>query len=333
MALAGFVSGPVWGLIADRRLGHERALTLIAGGAAPLALLCFLMPAKLPIAASCVLLWAWKSPQLGMADAVALARLGGRRSGYGSIRLWLSGGFAVFAVAWGAVLQATGARAAPLVYASMLAVVALTSTRLTRVRSLPLRETGAPAASRPRSGTPLAAFLASLFLLQTGFWAAQNFFALRVVDLGGGPFLVGLGNALQAAVEVPVMAHTSRRSSRRRPLELFVAGCVCWIGVFAGWALLSTAAGAVAINILGGVAFALTAVSTVVIVDELVPVRLRATGQTLSRAVGGGLAPVVGNVAGGLVYGAVGPGPMFALTALCAGVAAVAAVGAVGLRS
>jgi PPP family 3-phenylpropionic acid transporter len=332
MALAGFVSGPVGGLTADRRLGHERALTLIAGGAAPLALLCFLMPAKLPIAAACVLLWAWKSPQLGIADSVALARLGGRRAGYGSIRLWLSGGFAVCAVAWGAVLQETGARAAPLVYASMLAVVALMSTRLTRGRDVRVAEQEAPARSRPRSGVPLAAFLASLFLLQTGFWAAQNFFALRVVDLGGGAFLVGLGNALQAAVEVPVMAHTSRRSSRRRPLELFVAGCVCWAVVFAGWALLSTAFGAVAVNLLGGVAFALTAVSTVVIVDELVPLRFRATGQTLSRAVGGGLAPVVGNVGGGLVYGTLGSGPMFALTALCAGVAAVTSIGAVRLR-
>ena len=179
---------------------------------------------------------------------------------------------------------------------------------------------------------PLAAFLASLFLLQTGFWAAQNFFALRIVDLGGGAFLVGLGNALQAAVEVPVMAATSRRSRRDRSHAFFVAGCSCWAAVFAGWALLSSAAGAVAINVLGGVAFALTAVSTVVIVDELVPVRFRATGQTLSRAIGGGLAPVVGNVTGGLVYGALGSGPMFALTALCAGVAAVASTAAVRLR-
>src|SRR5690349_24303409 len=122
------------------------------------------------------------------------------------------------------------------------------------------------------------------------------------------------------------MAATSRPSRRDRSHAFFVGGCVCWAAVFAGWALLSSAAGAVAVNVLGGVAFALTAISTVVIVDELVPVRFRATGQTLSRAVGGGLAPVVGNVAGGLVYGAVGPGPMFGLTAACAGVAAVAAV-------
>jgi PPP family 3-phenylpropionic acid transporter len=320
----------VWGLSADRRLGHRRTLTLIAGGAAPLALLLFFVPAKLPVAATCVLLWAWKSPLLGIADALALASLGGRRAGYGSIRLWLSVGFAVFAVIWGAVLQQAGARVAPLVYGSMLTVVALTSTRLTRTRARTVVESEARPRSRPRSLVPLAAFLTSLFLLQTGFWGAQNFFALRVVDLGGGALLVGLGNALQAAVEVPVMASTSR-SRRDRPHVLFVAGCVCWAAVFAGWALLTTAVGAVAVNLLGGVAFALTAVSTVVIVDGLVPVRFRATGQTLSRAVGGGLAPVVGNVAGGLVYGALGAGPMFALTAACAGVAAVVSVASLRL--
>jgi hypothetical protein len=128
------------------------------------------------------------------------------------------------------------------------------------------------------------------------------------------------------------MATTGRRRRGSRAHAYFIAGCVCWAGVFAGWALFSSTAGAVAVNVLGGVAFALTAVSTVVIVDELVPLRLRATGQTLSRAVGGGLAPVVGNVAGGLVYGAAGPGPMFGLTAACAGVAAVTAVAALRLR-
>lgn len=324
MSLAAFVSGPAWGLTADRRLGHQRALTVIAGGAAPLALVVFLVPGKPAVALACVALWAWKSPQSGIADAVALARLGGRRVGYGSIRLWLSVGFALFALAWGAVLQLAGTRTAPLIYAAMLTVIALTSTRLTRVPEL--TATGADVLTPARTGRslfPLAGFLVSLFLLQAGYWAAENFFALRIVDLGGGALLVGLGNALQAAVEVPVMATTSRRSSRRRPAELFLLGCLLWAAVFGGWALLPSAFGAVAANVVGGIAFALTAVSTVVIVDELVPLRFRATGQTASRAVGGGLAPVVGNMAGGVIYGAVGAGPMFALTAAAAGTAGV----------
>jgi hypothetical protein len=329
MSLAGFLSGPWWGLAADRRLGHERALTLIAGGAVPLALLVWALPGGLPLAVACVALWAWKAPQTGIADAVALGRLGGRRAGYGSIRLWLSGGFAVMTIVWGALLQVGGAGLAPLAYASMLAVVALFSTRLMRSGRAEQREAEEPAGRADvrarRSLIALAVFLGSLFLLQAGYFAAQNFFALRIVDLGGGALLVGVGNALQAGVEVPVMAWTSARSNRRSPIALFAIGCVLWMVVFAGWAVLASVEGAVLVNILGGVAFALTAVSTVVIVDELVPLRLRATGQTLARAIGGGLAPVVGLAAGGLLYGAAGSGPMFAVTAASAGLAAVAA--------
>ena len=330
MSLAGFLSGPWWGFAADRRLGHERALTLISGGAVPLALLVWALPGGLPLAAACVAMWAWKAPQTGIADAVALDRLGGRRAGYGSIRLWLSVGFAVMTIVWGALLQVGGAGLAPLAYASMLALVALVSTRLTHVRNAARSEeeedSAAPAGDRARrSTTALAIFLGSLFLLQAGYIAAENFFALRIVDLGGGALLVGVGNALQAGVEVPVMAWTSARSNRRSPIAQFAAGCALWMVVFGGWAVLGSVEGAVLINILGGVAFALTAVSAVVIVDELVPLRLRATGQTLARAVGGGLAPIVGLTAGGLLYGSAGSGAMFAVTAASAGLAAAAA--------
>ncbi len=327
MALAGFLSGPGWGLAADRWLGHRRTLTLIAGGAAPLALLCFLAPGKPAVAVSCIALWAWKAPQSGIADAIALTWLRERRGRYGSVRLWLSFGFAVFAVVWGALFQVCGARYVPLVYAAMLAIVAVSSTGLTRLGPVvPVPPSPSAIGSpRRRSLLTLAAFLVSLFLLQAAYFAAENFFALRIVQLGGGALLVGVGNALQAGVEVPVMAWMSRRSNRLRSIDQFAVGCVIWMAVFGGWALASNAAVATVINLLAGVGFAFTAVATVVIVDELVPLRFRATGQTAARAVGGGLAPVAGLVAGGALYGAVGPGAMFAATAALAGLAAVAA--------
>ena len=332
MALASFASAPTWGFIADRRLGHARALTIIAGGAIPLAVLVYLMPGRVPLMAACVALWAWKSPQSSIADAIALGRLGGRRGAYGSVRLWLSGGFATFVIVWGALLREAGTGVAPLAYAGMLTVVAAVSMRLTGPGSPRPRggeaRTGSPLRA-PRALGALAAFLVSLFLLQAAYFAAENFFALRIVGLGGGALLIGIGNSLQAYVEVPVMAWTSRASRRRRPIEFFAAGCLTWMVVFVFWAFSGSALAATLINLLAGVAFAFTAVGTVVIVDDFVPPRFRATGQAAARGVGSGLAPVVGLISGGLLYGGLGPEPMYIVTAASAAAAAVIAALAV----
>ncbi len=169
----------------------------------------------------------------------------------------------------------------------MLALLAGVSSRLTRVgtgRGARGEATALPPPPVRRSLLALAVFLSAVFLLQAGFFAAQSFFALRIVDLGGGLVLVGVGRALQAAVEVPVMAWTSRRSNPLRPVQQFALGCLLGSPSSAAGPSSTSAASATMVNVVGGLAFALTSVSAVVIVDELVPLRYRATGQTLARA-------------------------------------------------
>jgi MFS family permease len=59
------------------------------------------------------------------------------------------------------------------------------------------------------------------------------------------------------------------------------------------------------------------------IASELAPSHLRATGQALMKSVLFGLAPIVGSVGGGLIYGGLGPRTMFLV--------ATGVVGAAGL--
>jgi MFS family permease len=75
-----------------------------------------------------------------------------------------------------------------------------------------------------------------------------------------------------------------------------------------------------------GVGFALTYVASVLIADDVAPAGLRATAQSLVKAVAGGLAPTLGALGGGFIYGVIGPSAMFltaAAVAVGAGVVAL----------
>jgi MFS family permease len=79
---------------------------------------------------------------------------------------------------------------------------------------------------------------------------------------------------------------------------------------------------AVARTIDGG-AFALRYAAIVLIVGACLPARLRAVGQSLLWFVAGGLAPIVGDIAGGVIYQSWGGPALFAVCSLLVAAGAV----------
>jgi MFS transporter, PPP family, 3-phenylpropionic acid transporter len=330
-AAVGFAAGPVWGYLADRRIGRERTLALCLAGTVVGSILLGLAhgPAALAVAGS--IAWLFRAPALPLADALALDRLGNeRRDEYGTVRLWMSATFAVGAVVFGAIIEAVGIGLMAFAYAVLAATNALLVAlvfrgrwprpRLRHASTLPVRSLAtAPA---------VLLFLTALFLLFAPYYAGYNFVSVRIAALGGGAIFVGLAGALQAAAEVPSMLVASRFAHRLRPAHVFGAGAAFFVLAYALWSVVDNAAVVAGIRIFAGFGFGLTTVGSVVIADELVPQALRATGQAASKAVSAGLGPVAGSLAGGFVFGDLGPATFFAgagiLTAASAAVAWVA---------
>jgi PPP family 3-phenylpropionic acid transporter len=158
-----------------------------------------------------------------------------------------------------------------------------------------------------------------------GTTAAWQFLPLRIVGSGGGPFLVGVAGALGAGAEVPVMRSTSWLLARSSVRAVYVFGCISYVLVFATWSLVDDPIVVSLLGVIEGVGFALTYTSIVIVVGRLVPERLQATGQAARSMIVTGLAPIVGALGGGLVYGSLGPGALFAGSAgLVAAGAAIA---------
>jgi len=113
-----------------------------------------------------------------------------------------------------------------------------------------------------------------------------------------------------------------------RDRDHFSQGRVRWLGSTARLVLLGGLVTLVValLKLVVGVAFALTYVASVTIANELSPARLRATGQALIKSTMFGLAPIIGALGGGIVYGALGARVMF-----LASTVVVAAAGAIAL--
>jgi len=329
LAAVAVAAGPVWGYLADRVLGYERTLVVALAGTAGGVLGLGLTHSVRAIAIAGAATWAARSATMPITDSIALARLGReRRSAYGSVRLWMSAGFALGAIAFGALVELIGLGLVAPLYAALCALNAAGLALVFRGRRL---RPSPRASTRPRPtrrlllAPSLVLFLLALFLTNASYNATYTFGAVQIAALGGGAVFVGLAGGLQAAAEVPSMAWTRRLGRRLRPGTIFAAGASVYVLVYAIWALAATPAMLAGLRLVAGVGFGLTYVGTVLVTDELVPPDLRATGQAAAKAVAFGIAPVAGSLGGGVVYGVFGPTAFFATAAVVTAAAAVLA--------
>jgi MFS family permease len=126
--------------------------------------------------------------------------------------------------------------------------------------------------------------------------------------------------------EIPTMGYTHVLTRHLSHSALFALGCAIYLAVFVAWALISSPLIVALLKLVIGVAFALTYVAAVTIANDLSPSRLRATGQALIKSVMFGLAPIIGAIGGGVVYGTLGARVMFLASTVI-----VAAAGAIAL--
>ena len=330
MALVWLFAGLTLGFLADRRFSPERIVLAGTSASATLALTLVLTADATILALLIVALTLVRSP-LTLLDAIALRKLRTMsRTGYARIRLRMSAGWAVSAVASGVAYGAFGLRLIPFIYAPLTAVVAIWVWRAMKPDLTAASAVApTPVGKAMRVGgipLPMVGFLLGCLLLGISLAATQNFVTLRISVLGGGALLVGGAAAFQALTEIPTMGYTHVLTRRLSHPALFALGCAIYLAVFVAWALVSNALAVALLKLVIGVAFALTYVASVTIANELSPARLRATGQALVKSVMFGLAPIIGAIGGGVIYGAAGARVMF-----LASTVVVAAAGAIAL--
>jgi PPP family 3-phenylpropionic acid transporter len=332
-----FVS-PAWGIAADR-LGDVRA-PLAAAGVIVIAAAAFLAtgPAVVLLLPGTAMLAAGTSAWPPLIDARTVTALGAHRDRYGQARAIGSAGFIIVSIVVGLLINAHGPSVLFAVYIPLIALAVVWVVRLfgqagTRQRVVGVGPFGAVRLLRERP-------MALLFVGSVLVWAACNgasaFFSLRLVAQGADAGLVGVGWAVNALVEVPMMLVFRRLARRTGVPALIAAGAAALAVRNLGWAVAGTDLATVAVALLSGVGFSLFLVGVTGWLADRVPSSLRATAQALFL----GTAYATGTIAGALGAGAIansaGLDAMFYVATVVAVVGAVTiwlAVGRPGRRS
>jgi len=332
-ALVGLLASPVWGALSDRLRGSPRVLlgataTALAGTA---ILASFSQPFW--VAAGAAVLGAGISGLSPIIDARALETAGANREGFGPLRAWGSLSYIVAVLGTGIAVDEFGLRVVFAILSVMLVATGIVGLALTpaaserpfQTASRPLRDAG-----RLFGPRGLGLFLVGAFLTWLGMSAVLTYTPIRFTELGAGASIVGLGGAIAAAIEVPLMLRYPALSERFGADRLLIAGSVLTAarGVVAAFATDPTML--LAASIFGGLGFALFFIGGVTYVSRHVPPELAATAQGIFQGVGNSLAQVTAAAVGGTVAALAGVAGLFALAAIIGFVAA--AIIAVAIR-
>lgn len=318
-SLAGVVTSPLWGHVADTRLGPARTLQIssIATAAAALGLL-LAGRSFWAIAVVAALRGAAESPAAPLTDSIALHALGPERAtSYGSLRLWGSLGWAVTILGFGAWYEREGLGALPVLYALGLLALTVVLARFPSERPERPEWSRFGAVGDAFRGSPvLLRFLAGLFVVGVASAAAWSFVPLRIQARGGGPFLIAVAASLAALAEIPIFRASAWLGERVSLRVLYATGAGIFVVASIVWALAADPTVIAGANVLNGVGFGLRYAALVIIVGHLVPPRLRVTGQALMQTVVAWVGPILGAAAGGFVYQHLGAPVLFAGSAV-----------------
>jgi PPP family 3-phenylpropionic acid transporter len=317
MQVARIVSTNAWAWLADRTGARERVLRL-AAVAAVLAWLPMFVAGDFVALALVLALGALASGGIvPLTEAIVLGRLRGGLHRYGALRLWGSFGYIAAVLAAGRAFD-------------RLPIDRLLVFTLAAFGAVALAAFVAPTATAPRRGPtgsvlPLlrrpavAAFLLSAFLLQVAHGPLYTFLSIRLADLGYSNGFIGAMWSLGVAAEVLAFLGMPRLLARIGAAPVLLASFALAAVRFAmlGWGA-GIALVVVVAQLLHGVTFGAHHAAAVAVTGRWFEGARQARGQAAYLSISFGAGGMVGALASGVLWDAVGPAGTFAFGAIAA---------------
>ena len=320
-SLAYAIALPAWGHMGDIVSGPRRTLQLAC---IPAAIFAIGLSAPIPAIAIIfcqLVISAGGGPTLALTDAMAVPTLANASREYSRLRLLTSLGAASAAVGCGFLYAQTGYLAAPFVYfftmaATVICVMFVPLGRDSERRRMARRAAEGRAQAAPERGR--FGSVGEAFKVEPRLVGVLASVTIRIADLGGGPVEVGLSNGIGSVAEVPGLILAGWLASRIGIRIVLAVSAIGFAACMMSWIVLVGAGPILATRFASGVFFGGIFFSFVLTMARLLPARLQATGQTLFQAACFGVAAIVANLGGGLLYSAAGPLGVFGAGGVCA---------------
>jgi PPP family 3-phenylpropionic acid transporter len=325
LALAGItqiVAGPLWGLLADTLHLHRKLLPVAIIGAVLPAALMGMAGTFGPILILAGIMAVFSVPVGPLSDTATLTLLGEQRDRYGAQRVWGAIGWGVSTIIAGAIVQRLGLHAIFWMYPIVGLIAMLVALRLPGAELVKTNVLGS--ARTLLRDTRWARFLFCALLIGCASSLMHGFLSIYLSQLGAGEEQIGLAYTLASLSEMPVMALAPIALRRWGPRPLLVcAGLAYALRLFI-LAIAPSPLWVLGAQLLHGLCFAALWTAGVYEAQRLAPPGLAATAQSLLSTAVFGIAVVIANIVGGVIYQNAGAPTLFGAAA------ALALAGAIG---
>ncbi|GAB4124451.1 MAG: hypothetical protein Fur005_34290 [Roseiflexaceae bacterium] len=325
LALPGatqIIAGPLWGLFADALRLHRILLPIVVTGYVIFATLVGWFNTFEPIFVLALISAIFSVPVAPLSDSATLALLGEQRERYGAQRVWGAVGWGLSSVVSGMIVEQLGLPVIFWLCPLMGLFAALSAIALPGV-ALAAPNVFDAAKSLVRD-LRWARFLISAWLVGCASSLMHGFLTIYLADLGATNTQIGFAYTLASISELPVMGLSAIALRRwgTKPL-LFCAGLAYAIRLLI-YVIAPDPTVALATQLLHGFCFAALWTAGVNEAQRLAPVGLAATAQSLFGAAVFGMAAIVANILGGIIYQEFGYAVLFSAAA---GLALIGAIG------
>jgi MFS transporter, PPP family, 3-phenylpropionic acid transporter len=314
--ISQIVAGPLWGLLADALRLHRILLPLaIIGTVVPGALIGVTNEFALILAlAACSSIFS--VPVSPLSDSATLQLLGDRRDLYGAQRMWGAVGWGASTVVAGVVVERMGLPVIFWAYPLLGIVAAVVSLRLPKATYEPadVRAAARAAIRDPR----WIRLLVCALLIGCAGAQMHGFLSIYLTELGAGKDQIGLAYTIASISEMPVMMLAVVVLRRWGARPLFVCAGLAYAVRLAIYALFPDPMVALAAQLLHGFCFASVWTAGVHEAQRLAPPGLAATAQSLFNTSIFGVAVILANSIGGVIYQSAGYPVLFGVAALLA---------------
>jgi MFS family permease len=333
-SLAFALTLPIWGHLGDAVIGRRRALQL---GLIPVAVVAFGFNLDLPAAAlaACWVAIMASSPIYSLTDSIAMATLRDAPRKYTRVRLMAPIGMASGSILFGYLYGAVGYWLVPICSAAALIGTFICAQLLpsghdnerTHSGSTQLGDGPSETPQRRLFGSPgralrlrpaLIPALAAATILFMAFPIVNTYLGLRIVNLGGGPELVGLTNGIGFSAQIPGMLVAGLLVARLGPQRVLVASAFGFSAATLGFIVFENIPLIIMVRFIAELCHSAAFIALVLAIARMLPSRLQATGQTLTSATCFGIGPIVATFTGGILYSDHGALGVFGLAAVCA---------------
>jgi MFS transporter, PPP family, 3-phenylpropionic acid transporter len=317
-ALVGLLAAPAWGSVSDRMRGSPRVLVAAAATALVGELVLALLTAPALVYVGAAVLGAGVAGLSPIVDARALETAGANRKGFGPLRAWGSASYIVAVLGTGLAVDRLGLHIVFTVLTVMLILTALAGLALKpAARERPFQTASRPLRDAGRLFGPrgLGMFLLGAFLTWLGMSSVLTYTPIRFFEMGAGASIVGLGGAIAAGIEVPLMLRFPALADRWGADRLLIAGSALTAARGVVAAIATDPPVLLAASVFGGLGFALFFIGGVTYVSQHVPPELAATAQGIFQGVGNSLAQVTAQAVGGAVATLTSVSGLFAIAA------------------